>query len=113
MKNVIQFGTGAFLRGFFDWMMSEVCQKCGFKSKVTVIQSTSRGLADAINSHPEHTLLARGLEAGAAVVKEYRIDVLDKCINTAADYESFLALASDASYKYIVSNTTEAGIKYD
>ena len=113
MKNVIQFGTGAFLRGFFDWMMSEVCRKCGFKSKVTVIQSTSRGLADAINSHPEHTLLARGLEAGAAVVKEYRIDVLDKCINTATEYAAFLALAEDESYKYIVSNTTEAGIKYD
>ena len=113
MKNVIQFGTGAFLRGFFDWMMSEVCGRCDFKSKITVIQSTSRGLADAINASSGYTLYARGIEGGQTVVKKYRIGTLDKCINTATEYAAFLALAEDESYKYIVSNTTEAGIKYD
>lgn len=113
MKNVIQFGTGAFLRGFFDWMISEVSNKTDFKSKITVIQSTSRGLADAINSSSEYTLFARGIEEGEPIVKKYKIDTLDKCIVTSSDYAAFLALANDESYKYIVSNTTEAGIKYE
>lgn len=113
MKNIIQFGTGAFLRGFVDWMISEVCDKTEFNSKITVIQSTERGLADAINTAPEYTLIARGIENGTPTVKKYLVNSLAGCVNTATDYDAFLALAKDASYKYIVSNTTEAGIAYN
>ena len=113
MENIIQFGTGAFLRGFVDWMISEVCKKTDFDSKITVIQSTERGLADAINTSPEYTLVARGIENGVPTVKNYRVNSLAGCVNTATDYDAFLALAKDESYKYIVSNTTEAGIAYN
>ena len=113
MKKVIQFGTGAFLRGFVDWMLDEVNKKTDFKTSVTVVQSTPRGLADAINSSPEYNLVARGIEKGCAVVKEYRVASLSHCVNTAVRYDEFLALANDADYAYIVSNTTEAGIRYN
>lgn len=113
MKKVIQFGTGAFLRGFVDWMLDEVNKKTDFKTSVTVVQSTARGLADAINASAEYNLVSRGIENGSAVVKEYRVASLSHCVNTAVDYDEFLALALDADYAYIVSNTTESGIKYD
>ena len=113
MKKVIQFGTGAFLRGFVDWMLDEVNKKTDFKTSVTVVQSTARGLADAINASAEYNLVSRGIENGSAVVKEYRVASLSHCVNTAVDYDEFLALALDADYAYIVSNTTESGIKYE
>lgn len=113
MKKVIQFGTGAFLRGFVDWMLDEVNKKTDFKTSVTVVQSTARGLADAINASPEYNLVSRGIENGKAVVKEYRVSSLSRCVNTAVNYDEFLALADDEDYAYIVSNTTEAGIKYN
>ena len=113
MKKVIQFGTGAFLRGFVDWMLDEVNKRTDFKTSVTVVQSTARGLADAINSSPEYTLVSRGIENGDPVVKEYRISTLSHCVNTAVNYGELIELASDPDYAYIVSNTTEAGIKYD
>ena len=113
MKKVIQFGTGAFLRGFVDWMLDEVNKKTDFKTSVTVVQSTERGLADAINASSEYNLISRGIENGSEVVKKYRINSLSHCVNTAVNYAKFLALATDEDYAYIVSNTTEAGIKYD
>ena len=113
MKKVIQFGTGAFLRGFVDWMLDEVNKKTDFKTSVTVVQSTARGLADAINANPSYKLVARGIENDAAVVREYAVDILDGCVNTSSSYGDFLALAKDPEYAYIVSNTTEAGIRYN
>ena len=113
MENIIQFGTGAFLRGFADWMFQEINDRTDFKCSVVAVQSTSRGLCDAINKNPEYTLVSRGLMDGSPIAVPYKISVLSRCVNAADNYEDFLALAENPDFKYIVSNTTEAGIAYD
>ena len=41
------------------------------------------------------------------------IDVISRCINPYTDYENYLALAKNHDFRFIVSNTTEAGIAFE
>ncbi len=112
-ENIIQFGTGAFLRGFVDWMLEQVARKTDFKASVVAVQSTDRGLCDAINSCSAYTHVCRGIRGEAAVSEPLSVSVLSRCVNAAKEYDKYLALGELPDLKYIVSNTTEAGICYN
>ncbi|MBE6635006.1 MAG: tagaturonate reductase [Ruminococcaceae bacterium] len=111
-ENIIQFGTGAFLRGFADWGLQLVAERTDFKPSVVVVQSTDRGLCEAINSTPVYTHVCRGIRDGEPREESLSVSVLSRCINAASDYDAYLALAELENLKYVISNTTEAGICY-
>ena len=55
----------------------------------------------------------QGLEDGE-VVNSYRlIDVISRAISPYADFEAFLQLAEQPEMRFVISNTTEAGIAFD
>ena len=114
MKNkVIQFGEGGFLRGFVDWMLQCVNEQTDFDGSVVVVQPIERGLCDLLTKQGcRYNLLMRGMRDGAPCVDAKAIDVIDRCVNPYADYDAYLALAEDPAFRFVVSNTTEAGISY-
>ena len=112
-NKIIQFGEGGFLRGFVDWMLQCTNEKTGLSFEVTVVQPIKTGLCKALLEQGcAYTHVMRGLENGVPTEREKRIEVIKNCIDPYEDYEAYLSLADDKDYRFVVSNTTEAGISY-
>ena len=113
-EKVIQFGEGNFLRGFVDHFIDIINEKADFAGKVVVVQPISAGHIEDINQQDGlYTLYLRG-SAGSEIVNEKRIiSCISRGLDPYQDYDAFLRLAGDEHLKYIISNTTEAGIVYD
>lgn len=110
MEKVIQFGEGGFLRGFVDWMLQIVKEKTGEENNVVVVQPIQNGLCDVLTAQNcTYTHMCRGAEG----VDIKKIDIISRCVKPYDDFESYLKLAENKDFKFIVSNTTEAGIVFD
>ena len=106
-EKIIQFGEGGFLRGFADWMIQIANEKAGFDGKVVVVQPISEGMCDMLTAQDcVYTHLCRGVEG----VDVKKIDVISRCVKPYDDFDSYMALAENPDFRFIISNTTEAGI---
>ncbi|MBR5218452.1 MAG: tagaturonate reductase, partial [Clostridia bacterium] len=106
-EKVIQFGEGGFLRGFVDWMLQIVNEKTDFAGSVVVVQPIDMGMCDMLTAQDcKYTHICRGSEG----VDTRRIDVISRCVKPYDNYDEYLKLAEVPSFRFIVSNTTEAGI---
>lgn len=113
-ERVLQFGEGNFLRAFVDYFIDIMNEQAGFDSKVVLCQPIGQGLADMINDQEGlYTLFLRGQENGEKVNRKRVISCVSRCLNPYNEYEEFIRCASNPDLRFIVSNTTEAGIAYD
>lgn len=109
-EKILQFGEGGFLRGFADWMLQTVNEKTDFEGKVVVVQPIEKGMCDMLSAQNcEYTHICRGLEG----VETKKIDVISRCVKPYDDFEEYLKLAENPDFRFIISNTTEAGICFD
>ncbi len=113
-ERVLQFGEGNFLRAFVDYFIDLLNEKAGFNGKVVLCQPIAQGLTDMINDQEGlYTLFLRGQENGEKVNKKRVISCVNRCLNPYASFDEFLKCASNPDLRFIVSNTTEAGIAFD
>ena len=113
-EKVIQFGEGNFLRGFVDWIIWNTNKKTDFNASVVVVQPIDRGMVDMLNSQDGlYHVNLQGLEGGKPVDSIEMIDVISRGLNPYADFEGYLKLAEQPEMRFIISNTTEAGIAFD
>ncbi len=111
---VLQFGEGNFLRGFVDAFIDEMNEKADFNGKVVLVQPIAPGLAPMINEQDGlYTVILRGNENGETVEKKRIISCVERCVNPYEQYSDFLSLAKNPDLRFLVSNTTEAGIAFD
>ena len=109
-EKIIQFGEGGFLRGFADWMLQIVNEKTDFGGKVAVVQPIDKGMCDMLTAQNcKYTHICRGLEG----VEVKKIDVISRCVKPYDDFDAYLQLAENVDFRFVISNTTEAGICYD
>ncbi len=113
-EKVIQFGEGNFLRAFVDWIIWHMNQKTDFNGSVVVVQPLNGGMIDRLNGQDclYHVNL-QGRENGKPVNTLERIDVISRCLNPYAQFDAYLALAEQPEIRFVISNTTEAGIAFD
>lgn len=113
-EKVLQFGTGNFLRAFTDWMIHRMNAETDFNGSVVVVQSTKRGAAETINEQDGlYTLFLQGLLDGNAVRQHEVIESISRALNVHEEWDEYMALAESADLRFVVSNTTEAGIAFD
>ena len=113
-ERIIQFGEGGFLRGFVDYFFQKLNDKGLFEGSVVVIQPIKTGMCDILKEQNcEYNLFLRGVDNGKVVDEHTHIDIISRCINPYEEYESYLNLAKNPDFRFIVSNTTEAGIVYE
>lgn len=106
-ERVIQFGEGGFLRGFVDWMLQSVNEKTDFNGSVVVVQPIASGMCDILtDQNCTYTHMCRGVEG----VDIRKINVISRCVKPYNDFDSYLKLAENPDFRFVVSNTTEAGI---
>jgi tagaturonate reductase len=110
-EKVLQFGEGNFLRAFVDWMFHELNKKANFNGSVVVVQPIDKGMVSMLNEQDGlYTLYLRGLKNGKPESSFETIDVISRGINPYEDFEGYLQTAEVHDIRYVISNTTEAGI---
>ena len=108
-ERFIQFGEGGFLRGFADWMIHKMNETTDFKGSVVVVQPIAQGMCDMLTAQDcRYTHIIRGEEG----VEKSVIDVISRCVKPYEDFEAMLALAEIPTMRFVISNTTEAGITF-
>ena len=112
-ETVIQFGEGGFLRGFVDYFFQKLKDKGLFGGSVVIVQPIDKGMCDVLEKQGcEYNLFLRGIDNGSVVDEHTHISIISRCVNPYRDYEDYMKLAENPDFRFIVSNTTEAGIEY-
>ena len=118
-ERVLQFGEGNFLRAFVDYFIDMMNEKAGFNSKVVLVQPIANKeggfkLNEVINSQDGlYDLYLRGFQDGKKVNDKRVISCVSRCLNVYSDYQQVMDCAANPDLRFIVCNTTEAGIAYD
>jgi tagaturonate reductase len=109
---ILQFGQGNFMRGFFDWQIDLLNERTGLNAGVVVVRPRGGGSAPLLDVQDGlFTVLVRGLDEQGKAVKEYRkVECVQREIDPVSMYADLLAQAANPELRFIVSNTTEAGI---
>ncbi len=113
-EKVIQFGEGNFLRAFIEWIIWKTNQKTDFNGSVVVVQPIEKGMVEWLNEQDGlYHLNLQGLQNGEAVDSVDLIDVISRGLNPYTDFDAYLKLAEQPEIRFVISNTTEAGIAFD
>ena len=113
-EKIIQFGEGNFLRAFVDWIIYNMNQKTDFNGSVVVVQPIERGMVDCLNGQDcLYHLNLQGLDKGEVINSLTRIDCISRALNPYTQNQAFMSLADQPEIRFVISNTTEAGIAFD
>ncbi len=113
-EKIIQFGEGNFLRAFIEWIIWKTNQKTDFNASVVIVQPIEKGMVDWLNEQDGlYHLNLQGILNGEEVDSVDLIDVVSRGINPYRDFADYLKLAEQPEMRFIISNTTEAGIAFD
>lgn len=113
-ETVLQFGTGNFLRGFADYFINELNEQGLYDGKIVVVSPTNSKSVDKINAqNGKYNLILRGIENGNEISSINEINSINRAINPYENFKGFLSLAKNPDLRFIISNTTEAGISFD
>ncbi len=113
-ERILQFGGGNFLRAFADWMIDILNEQTDFKGSVIIVKPTERG--DYVSLRKQNGLfhvVLNGLRDGQTVEEIRQIRCVSRIIQPYREWEDFLKTAALPSLRFVVSNTTEAGIVFN
>ncbi|MFZ9235960.1 MAG: tagaturonate reductase [Algoriphagus sp.] len=109
---VLQFGTGNFLRGFIEPMIQELNQKGNFLH-VCLVQSTDSTTLEGLRvQNFAYSVYVAGIEQGEKIEKTQSISCISEGIRLPDDYDQFISLALEPELRWLISNVTEAGLEW-
>ena len=112
-ERVLQFGEGNFLRAFVDWMLNAMNGRGLFQGRAAVVQPIPRGTVDLLNQQDGlYTCLLRGVQGGRVVERREIVTAISRGLDPYRSWSEVVALVKQPELRFVVSNTTEAGIAY-
>lgn len=113
-EKAVQFGEGNFLRAFVDMMFDKLNAAGKFNGGITLFTPIAFGpITKFINDQDGlYTLIAQGNENGKKVREKRLITSVNRCINPYEEFEEYCKCAKNPELRFVISNTTEAGISY-
>ena len=113
-ERILQFGEGNFLRAFANWMIHEMNKNANFDAGVVAVQPIDQGLIKMLNDQDGlYTLYLNGIKNGQAISEHEIIDCIQRGINPYEDFQAYIDNAKNPDLRFVISNTTEAGITYN
>jgi len=111
---ILQFGEGNFLRAFVDWLVQKANDAGVMNHGIAVVQPIESGAVDILNSQDclYHVVL-EGIKDKKPVREITLVNSIVEAVNPYTDYESYRRIFLSPDLEFIVSNTTEAGIRYE
>lgn len=111
---VLQFGEGNFLRAFVDYMIDIANEKGVFDGDIVLVKPIEFGTLDRFHDQEcQYTVQLRGIVDGEPKRINRIVTSVADAVDAYNEYEKYAAFAELDTLRYIVSNTTEAGIVYD
>jgi len=111
---VLQYGEGNFLRGFVDYMIDIANEEGVVDGNIVIVKPISYGsLENFRRQEYQYSVSLRGLEDGKPKVINRIVSSITDTLCAYENYEEYMGYARLESLRFIVSNTTEAGIVYD
>lgn len=111
---VVQFGEGNFLRGFVDYMIDIANESGKFDGDIVLIKPIEFGSLDMFHEQEcQYTVSLRGIVDGEAKVQNRVVTAVADAVDTYKEYKKYMELAKIDTLRFVVSNTTEAGIVFD
>jgi tagaturonate reductase len=113
-ETVLQFGSGRFLRGFADLLISHGNAGGQAVGRVVIVQSTGDARAAGLNQGGgRYHVVIRGYEAGEVVDRVEVCDSVGRALHAPSQWAEVLELARSPALHTVLSNTTEAGFTLD
>lgn len=110
-EKIIQFGEGNFLRAFVNWITDTMNKNELFNGSAVVVQPIQHGMVKELNAQNGlYTLYLRGIKDKKAVSEHTVVESISRGINPYEDFSEYEALALLPEARFVISNTTEAGI---
>ncbi|MGB7394171.1 MAG: tagaturonate reductase, partial [Pricia sp.] len=111
---IMQFGGGNFLRAFVDWMVDILNEETDFNGGIAVIKPTAGGdYAELKSQDGLFTVVLDGVKEGRQINEKHLVTSVQKVVNCYTEWSNYLELAENPDIRFIVSNTTEAGIQFN
>lgn len=108
---VLQFGEGNFLRAFVDYFIDIANEKTDFNGSVVLVKPITFGSLDMFHEQDcRYTVMLRGLVDGEAVEQSRLITSVSDAVDAYSEYDKYADFAKCETLRFVVSNTTEAGI---
>jgi tagaturonate reductase len=110
---VLQFGEGNFLRAFADWVIDILNEKTDFNGAVQVVQPIQQGMGKMVNAQDGlYHVVLNGIKNGKPSQETRLVTSVAGVINPFEDLSGYLKTGENPALKFILSNTTEAGITF-
>ena len=111
---VLQFGEGNFLRGFVDYMIDIANEKGLFNGGIVLVKPIPFGSLEQFpKQNYNYTVSLRGRVDGQPTVIERIVTSVEDAVDAYGEYDRYMAYAKLDTLRFVVSNTTEAGIVFD
>ena len=111
---VLQFGEGNFLRAFVDYMIDIANEQGKFDGDIVLVKPIEFGdLTRFHNQECQYTVQLRGRVDGEPKKINRIVTSVADAVDAYGEYEKYADYAKLDTLRFIVSNTTEAGIVYD
>ncbi len=108
---VMQFGEGNFLRAFADYFIDILNEKTEFDGDIAIVKPIPFGNLDNFKKQDNlYTVVLRGRKEGKVINEPRVVTSVSKVIDAKDDFDEYMALAHLDTLRFVISNTTEAGI---
>ncbi len=111
---VLQFGEGNFLRAFADWIIDRSNERGDFGGSIAVTKPRGDKPLELFAAQSNrYTVAVRGTDEKGLVEKDRTVTSLACAINPNLETDLYEALCLGEALRFVISNTTEAGIRFD
>ncbi len=111
---ILQFGGGNFLRAFTDWMIDVLNERTDFNAGVICVKPTEKGDYTALRQQDGlFHVLTNGIKNGKLISETQLVKCVQEVIHPYQDWAAYLKTAESPTLRFTISNTTEAGIKFN
>ncbi len=113
---VLQFGSGNFLRAFVDWMIDKANDEGLLNHGIAIVQATPGSVKSKEVFEKQDCLYhvyLEGIKDKQPIKEVSLIKSITDIVNPYTDYKKYEELFLRDELEIIVSNTTEAGIRYE
>lgn len=111
---ILQFGEGNFMRAFVDWQIDKANEAGIMNHGIAIVQPIDKGMAGMLEQQDclYHVYL-EGVKDKKPVKDIRLVKCVQRAINPYEEYEAYERIFLSPELEATVSNTTEAGIRYE
>jgi len=113
-ERIVQFGGGNFLRAFLDWIVDILNEQAGFASSVVIVKVTPHETYKELDEQDGlFHVVTQGIQNGQYITETRLVTCVKRTVYPYSDYQAYLDLARQPEVRFLFSNTTESGIRYE